>query len=354
MKRAAQLVAVGVAATVALMVAGNSILAQGSGPASRTDPAPPAILNLLSVTDNLDKAEEFYHRLLGLESNQGDPRARLVWYKESPFLDDIYRTTGNSRNFILRVPGSDLGLEIEQFSGAKGKRLNTHIQDPGAQQLIFTTYNIDILVGWLMKGGAKVLTAGGKPVSVKYGAGTARAILFQDFNGFFVKLVQPDGPPPAPGVNGAPPASYIDGVTIAITVNDTEKTARYYREVLGVDVKTDAPFMADADQMAVLGLKGAQYRESVVALPEKSPPLHFLEFKGVDRKQLNPEVADPNSVLVRFDIHDMTKLLVRVKAAGGEIVNPSGGPNVLGKNLVLVAKDPNGVYSQFFERNILP
>jgi catechol 2,3-dioxygenase-like lactoylglutathione lyase family enzyme len=344
-----------IAATTALIAASAySIFAQGSQPAPRTDQAGPVILNLLSVTDNLDKAEEFYHRLLGLESNQGDPRARLVWYKESPFLDDIYRTKGNSRNFVLRVPGSDLGLEIEQFSGAKGKRLNTRVQDPGAQQLIFTTYNIDILAGWLTKGGAKVLTAGGKPVSVKYGAGTARAILFQDFNGFFVKLVQPDGPPPAPGVNGAPPASYINGVTIGITVDDTEKTARYYREVLGVDVKTDAPFMADADQMAALGLKGAQCRESVVALPEKSPPLHFFEFKGVDRKQLNPEVADPNSVLVRFDIHDIGKFAARVKAAGGEIVNNSGGPSVNGKTLVLVARDPNGVYSQFFERNILP
>lgn len=37
-------------------------------------PAGPVILNLLPVMDDLDKAEEFYHRLLGLESNIGDPR----------------------------------------------------------------------------------------------------------------------------------------------------------------------------------------------------------------------------------------------------------------------------------------
>jgi catechol 2,3-dioxygenase-like lactoylglutathione lyase family enzyme len=348
-----------VATAAALMLAGAySMFAQSPQQAPRGDQGP-VILNLLSVIDNLDKAEEFYHRLLGLESNVGDPRARLEWYPESPFLDDIYRTKGNSRNFVLRVPGSELGLEIEQFSGTKGKRLNTHLQDPGAQQLIFTlnnfaANNIDVLTGWLTKGGAKVLTAGGKPVSVKYGAGTARAILFEDFNGLFVQLVQPDVPPPPRGINGAGPNSYITGATIAITVDDTEKTARYYREVLGVDVKTDSPFVADAKQMDVFGLKGAQYRESVVALPEKSPQLHFLEFKGVDRKALRPEVADPNAVLVRFDIHDIAKFVTRVKAAGGEITNTSGAPSVNGKTLVLVAKDPNGVYSQFFERNILP
>ncbi len=340
-----------IAATTALIVAGTFlILAQSPRQAARGEQGGPSILNLLMVTDNLDKAEEFYHHLLGLESNVGDPRARLVWYDESPFLDDIYRHKGKSRNFVLRTPGSELGLEIEQFSDVKGKRLNTHIQDPGALQLIYTVNNVDILTGWLTKGGAKVLTAGGKPVSVKYGAGTARAILFEDFNGFFVRLVQPDGPPPPPGVNGASPYSYVTGVTIAITVEDTEKTARYYHEVLGVDVKTDSPFVDDV----VLGMKGAQYRESVVALGEKSPPLHFLEFKGVDRKALRPEVADPNSILVRFDIHDINKLVERVKSAGGEIVNTSGGPSVNGKTLVLVAKDPNGVYSQFFERNILP
>jgi hypothetical protein len=43
-----------------------------------------------------------------------------------------------------------------------------------------------------------------------------------------------------------------------------------------------------------------------------------------------------------------------VKAAGGEIVNTSGAPSSFSKNLVLVAREPNGVYQQFFERNILP
>jgi hypothetical protein len=89
-------------------------------------PTGPVILNLLPVMDDLDKAEVFYHRLLGLESNIGDPRARLAWYPQAPFLDDMYGVKGNTRNFFLRVPNSDLTLEMEQFSGATGKRLNTH------------------------------------------------------------------------------------------------------------------------------------------------------------------------------------------------------------------------------------
>src|SRR5258708_4381820 len=109
---------------------------------SQGEPPVPFILNILPVTGNLDRAEIFYHQLLGLESTTGDPRSRLVWYPQSPFLDDMYGVKGNTRNFFLRVPGSELNIELEQFSAAKGKKLDTHIQDPGAVQLIFNVNDI--------------------------------------------------------------------------------------------------------------------------------------------------------------------------------------------------------------------
>ena len=341
-----------IAAAAALAAAGIGLtFAQGPQRPPQAEPAGPYILNLLPVTDNLDRAEVFYHRLLGLESPNGDPRARLVWYPQVPFLDDMYGVKGNTRNFFLRVPGSELNLEIEQFSGAAGKRLDTHLQDPGAMQLIFTVNNIDLLTDWLTKGGAKPLTAGGKPVNVMDDGVSARAIYFRDFNGFFVKLVQPEAPPAGPGANGAPPSSYVTGVTIGITVGDTDKTARFYHDVLGVDVKTAASFKDDSKQLEVFGLKGAQYRESAVVFPEKTPPLHFFEFKGVDRKPLHPLVADPNSVLIRIAVHDMDSVVERVKGAGGQIMNVSGGPFLNGRNKWLIVTDPNGAHLQLVDRN---
>ena len=176
---------------------------------------------------------------------------------------------------------------MEQFSGATGKRLNTHVQDPGAVQLIFTVSNIDLLTGWLSKGGAKVLSAGGKPVSVTDEGGAARAVLIQDFNGFFVKLVQRDIPK-APEAIGAAPGPYVTGVTIGITIDDTEKTARFYHDVLGLDVKTAASFVADTKQMEAFGVKGAQYRESAVAFPEKTPQLHFSSLRAWSASRCTP------------------------------------------------------------------
>jgi len=338
-------------ATASIVVLAYLMFAQAPQAAA---PTGPVILNLLPVMDDLDKAEEFYHRLLGLESSIGDPRARLAWYPQAPFLDDMYGVKGNTRNFFLRVPNSDLTLEMEQFSGATGKRLNTHVQDPGAVELIFTVSNIDLLTGWLTKGGAKVLSAGGKPVSVtEEGGGTGRSVLIQDFNGFFVKLVQRDIPK-APEAIGAAPGPYVTGVTIGVTIDDTEKTARFYHDVLGLDVKTGASFVTDAKQVEAFGVKGAQYRESAVAFPEKTPQLHFFEFKGVERKPLHPLVADPNSALIRIAVRDMDSVVARVKAAGGQIMNVGGGPVVNGRNKFLIVTDPNGVHLQLLERMPAP
>ena len=54
-------------------------------------------------------------------------------------------------------------------------------------------------------------------MSVTQEGGTSRAILIQDFNGFFVKLVQRDIPK-APEAIGAAPGPYITGVTIGVTI----------------------------------------------------------------------------------------------------------------------------------------
>jgi predicted enzyme related to lactoylglutathione lyase len=311
----------------------------------------PTILNVLPVMADLDRAEEFYHRLLGLESTQGDPRARLAWYPNAPFLQDMYAVKGNTRNFFLKAPNSELTFELESFDGTQAKRLDTHIQDPGAMQFIFGTRDIHQLTAWIAKGGAKVYSVGGKPVSYMDAGGPAQigvqAIEFDDFNGFFVRLVQLDDPSKTAGTGA--PTPFLNGATLGETVEDTGKTAKFYRDVLGVEVKLGS-FSSDAKLLESYGLQGAQVRESAVMFPEKTPPLHFFEFKGVVGKRLRPAQADPNSVLIRIAVHDLEGIMAKVKAAGGQIMNASGGITVNGRAHWLVVKDPNGIHLQLLER----
>src|SRR5688572_2732049 len=190
------------------------------------------------TTGDLDKSEQFFHGLMGLESLGGDPRMRLGWYGVVPFLTEMYQVKGNARNFSLRIPGTDMGVEPIQWSEAKGKPLPSRVQDPGAGHLILNTWNIDAFMERITKGDVQILSAGRKPVTVAGQNGRNRILWMRQPNGFFVALMQPDPPPPSPGANGAPSPTWYLGAHAGFAVQDTETTVRFYRDVLGLQVQT--------------------------------------------------------------------------------------------------------------------
>jgi len=120
--------------------------------------------------------------------------------------------------------------------------------------LILSVRNLDKLAGYLKQGGAKVVTTGGAPVTVRDAAGTSRAIIFEDGSGFFVELVEPATP--VPGRGNAP--QFIYGGDVTVTVADLDKSARFLHDVLGVEVRPDAAPHADAEHLHLFGMKSAQ------------------------------------------------------------------------------------------------
>lgn len=307
------------AGSIGLALATAAVLAQ-------TPQQFPVMVGTLLVVDNLDKTEEFYHHLLGLEGRDGDPRARLAWYPVSPFLTDMYGVQGNSRNFFLRIPGSDLILEPEQFNLASGKALHPRLQDPGAAFLILTANNINVLVDRLAKGGAKIVDRG------------PREAWIQDFNGFYVKLIQRDAPTQT---GAAPPTTYITGIDVGYSVADMAKATAFYRDLFGL--QTSAQNSGS--------LKGMTYTEAVIAMPEKTPQIHLAEFKVADRKPIHPKVADPNSILLRLNVARLDSMIPKIAPLGGKIMNVGGVPFVNGRNRWLIVADPNDIHLQLVERN---
>jgi predicted enzyme related to lactoylglutathione lyase len=306
-----------------------------------------ALVGYMMAVDSLERGENFYHALLGLEAG-GDPRARLKWYKVVPFLTDMYKANDNLRNFTLRIPGIDMGVEPIQWTEAKGKNLQPALQDAGASQLILSVNDIDELLMWLTKGGAKVVTAGGKPVTVTDGNGKARVVVVRDFTGAYVRLVQPDPLPPGTGVNGAPSPAYATGGSVAITVDDTEKTARFYQDLLGLKVQP-GEFTSDPNGLAALGMKGVQYRDTTIQIPGKSQ-LHLIEFKGAEGRRFAPGIMDPNAVILRIQVSGIDAFYNKLKAAGTPIVSLSGAPYQNGPTRWLMMRDPNNIYVQLMER----
>jgi catechol 2,3-dioxygenase-like lactoylglutathione lyase family enzyme len=329
-----------------MMLLGAAIVSAGQVPQNATNGQTLGLVGYMLAVDSLEKAEDFYHHLLGLEAG-ADPRSRFKWYKVVPFLTDMYRANENLRNFTLRIPGADMGVEPVQWSEAQGKNLQPVLQDAGASQLILAVNDIDELLLWLTKGGAKVITSGGKPIPTNNGNNKAREVIVRDLTGSYVRLVQPDPLPPGTGVNGAPSPSYVTGGNVAITVDDTEKTVRFYEE-LGLKVQM-GDFMSDPAELAVLGMKGVQYRDSVVLFPGKSQ-LHLIQFKGAAGRRLSPGIIDPNAIVLRMQVRGIDALYGKLKVAGAQIVSLSGEPFQNGRTRWLMLRDPNNIYVQLTEQ----
>lgn len=329
-----------------MLFTGAAIVSVGQVAQNSTNAQALGLVGYMMAVDSLEKSEEFYHHLLGLEAG-ADPRARLKWYKVVPFLTDMYRANENLRNFTLRIPGADMGVEPVQWNEAKGRNLQPVLQDAGASQLILAVNDIDELLTWLTKGGAKVVTSGGKPIATNNGNNKAREVIVRDLTGSYVRLVQPDPLPPGTGVNGAPSPSYVIGGSVAITVDDTEKAARFYED-LGLKVQM-GDFASDAAELAVLGMKGVQYRDSVVLFPGKSQ-LHLIQFKNAQGRRLSPGIIDPNAIVLRVQVRGIDALYSKLKAAGAQIVSLSGEPFQNGRTRWLMLRDPNNIYVQLTEQ----
>lgn len=323
-------------AAMGIMIA---IVAHAQLPAEVASPRP-MIGAIIPVVDDLAKSIHFYHDLLGLQGRDGDPRVNLGWYPTVPFLEDMYGAVGGQlRNIAFLIPGSELRVEADEWQNARGKALNPRLQDSGASRLILSVRNLDKLAGYLKQGGAKVVTTGGEPVTVRDTAGTNRAIIFEDGSGFFVELVEPATP--VPGRGNAP--QFIYGGDVTVTVADIDKSARFLHDVLGVEVRPDAAAHADAEHQQLFGMKSAQYREADVIWPDKTPKLRLIEFTGIDQKTLTPLVADPNATLIRLFVRDMDSTLEKVKAfPDAKIMNVSGAPTKLGNAPFLVVRLPGG------------
>ena len=199
-----------------------------------------------------------------------------------------------------------------------------------------------------------MITAGGKPVAFNNSDGKGRAVIVQDFHGYYVRLVEPDPLPSAQGANGAGAGAYIMGANVAISVEDTDKAAHFYQDALGVKVQLGDGFQSDPNELAILGMKGnVQYRHSVVMFPGKSQ-VHLIEFKGIDRKAIHPGIVDPGAVVLRVSVQGMDALYNKIKAAQGQIVSVSGAPYLNGRTRWLMLRDPDNIYVQPVEQPQAP
>jgi predicted enzyme related to lactoylglutathione lyase len=160
------------------------------------------------------------------------------------------------RNASFKIPGTTLELELTEFSNIPVRHIQPHMQDPGVATLILMVRDLDATLASVKKSGGTVVSQGGQPVKVKPPTSQSRSVFVRDPDGFFLELAHLDPAPPST----APAASNILGARIGLSIENTDHSMKFYRDVLGFETKPGAAFATDKTIASLIDATGAQWR----------------------------------------------------------------------------------------------
>jgi catechol 2,3-dioxygenase-like lactoylglutathione lyase family enzyme len=247
-------------------------------------------------------------------------------------MSRVTATSGASfRGSVFRIPGANFGWELTEFTGAPRKAARLAIQDPGAATLALQVRDIEKTMAKLKAAGAEIVTTGGSPVNPTGNANSKlREVVVRDPDGFFVELQQPDRLPAA----AESTSGDIVGGEIHLTVEDTEKSVRFFREAFGFAAR-----------------QGAQWRITHGTIPGQTVDFALMEYKGVPRQKREMGAQDPGSPAFTMVVADLDAAVAQWKAAGGMVVSTGGAPvkRAGGAGNVFV-RDINGMMWEMYTR----
>ena len=102
----------------------------------------------------------------------------------------------------------------------------------------------------------------------------------------------------------------------------------------------------------ILGVSMLMFGSAPQQPAPPAPPgevIALVEFKGIDRKPLQMQIADPNALILRFRVRGIDALAARIKAAGTKVASLSGGPYANGQTRWLMVQGPDNVFVQLTE-----
>ena len=280
--------------------------------------------NFIHAVNDVEESIAFYRDALGMEVQAGangapppSPRPFIA----TPEILRLYDSVGGQyRTASALVQGSPMRAELIEFKDLERRAAKRSIQDPGAAALVLTVRDMDTVFTQLKFKGAKVVSETGAPVTVVDERGPARTVLVQDPDGFFVKLVQRETPPPT----GAPAGNPID-VGFMVIVDDMDRTLNIFRDILGFKVTVDPQDHDDA-RLSMMGVFTAFYRRATAIVPGTSFEVEFMEIHGLDRRLVKSRPRDPGSAILRLRVADIEKAIAALGKAGVTVVSTDGQP----------------------------
>lgn len=315
------------------------VLMLSAGAAAQTGAASDitGIGNFSHIVADLDRALRFYRDVIGLEVGASAP------FSPNPAIMKLGNTPGAQSAFVaLRVPGSDLGVELIQYKDIERRVQAPAFVDPGAANFAFRVRDLAPILAKLPGTGAKIITEGGKPTVL----GNNQFLFLQDPDGFVVELIAG----PAPADSKVPAASNVYGGAFELTVGDIERSAKFYREWLGIPMGAIGAWTDNPQMASTAGAPGAHFRQARATVPGSSTAFTLIEFSNVPRTALTGRVQDPGTPILQVRVKDVDALTKRLKAGGVPVITEGGAPVEIRPGLkIVLVEDPDNLILEFMQ-----
>ena len=326
-----------IALTFCLITATFAAWAQ-TDTSEQTKPQIRSLSHAIHAVGDLDTTLAFYREVFGLNGMPQDFPNPAV-----PLLTNAPGVT--LRLSMLRLPGSML-FELTHFKGLERKPAQAVYTDPGAASIVLYVRDLDAAVANAKKANVPIVTTGGMPVEVTTAKGKARSIILRDPDGFFVQVVQET---PAPGA----PEGNVHRVSLAYTMESAESTAKFYNDMLGLQLGGPSAFSKDPAMLKLVGAPaGTEFRKLTGVMPGPPAYVEFTEFRGVPRTKFHLRVRDPGAPAMAVQVVNLPGMIAQMKAAGTNVISANGQiVDFGGGTHTIFVEDPNGMNIEVFERS---
>ena len=316
---------------------GHVVLIGQAPPAVPADSTRGAVIGTGTFTafvENMDRSLAFYHDAFGMDVPPLPASGARPYNPPNPQLFKWFDIAGaRERHQSARVPAARVTVELMEIQDVDHKTIPLRVQDPGAATLVFIVREVEAVLTRARQAGAVIVTPGEKPVAL---AGSTRAILIRDVDGRLIELRKPGSV-----VVLDPAIGDIFDMRLSIAVNDLDQTTRFYRDVLGFHVEGETGFTSEKSIQQLTGLASAETRRNRVQAPGSMLWIELVEYKGVDRKQLQMRIQDRGAARLQLRAQNIDALVAAIKSSGGRVgdVVPIP-PNLKGA----VVADPNNFF----------
>lgn len=286
------------------------------------------LYNWVHSTADAQRAFAFYRDVLGLElapspfiPNAAAPEGIRPWseVKGDELIWKLTDTYGSrARTVFMRAPNTPFGLELSEFIEIPRSERAANPWDPGASRLIFDVRDFDAALAKLRARNAPVVTLGGGAVTAR----GVRAVLVRDPDGYLVEVREASK---ADGLRAGP--GEIVRTSIGLTVEDTPRALRLYRDLLGFAVGDT--WRASGAELAVNGVDRAGLDVTATAIRATAIAVFFFDFTLDDPSAAKPfdwRIQDVGSPQFQLEVSRLDALIERTKAAGYRFLSVGAQP----------------------------